>query len=86
MSFKPVCRDSSKINLCMLLISFGRSRFKPSFVRDQLFCRDPSEINYCRLLISFGRSQFKPLIVRDQLLLVIIFIFADDGKHIAAEH
>ncbi len=34
---KPVCRDSSEINHCLLLIYFGKRWFKPYTVWDQLF-------------------------------------------------
>ncbi len=32
---EPVCRDSSETHHCLLLISLGKTRFKPSTVRDQ---------------------------------------------------
>ncbi len=37
LGFNPVCRDSSKIDHCLFLISFCRSRFKPPTILDQLF-------------------------------------------------
>jgi hypothetical protein len=50
--FELVCRDSSEIYHCLLLLSFGKSRFQPPIIWDQLFMTTVSEVRVLRSTYS----------------------------------
>ncbi len=59
--FKPICRDSPEIYHCLLLISFGKCRFKPLSIWDLSSNSERSDLRFETWKTSFWQKSYGSL-------------------------